>query len=376
MNPVGKALWFIEAHLGGDASLADIAGSSGVSRYQLLRAFGTATGHSVMRYVRGRRLSEAARLLAAGAPDILTVALDAGYGSHEAFTRAFRDQFGSDPRSGARATLSRQPATWWRPSAMDESLIVTLDPPRFETGRTLLVAGLGERYSFETNHGIPLQWQRFVPYIGNIPGQVGNVAYGVCCNSDGAGNFEYIAGVEVSSFDEPACRIAPGAHPGAALRGVHPSRPYLRDARHGLHDLEQVAAKIRPRSRRCAGFRALRRTGSIRRPARGKSRYGCRSRRDPAHRDPRPCRSSGDDLGRSAATAAAAWPVARPEDAGFAPDLLDKLDAGVRSGLLGGLHAVLVTRNDRLVLERYCQGADEAWGQAARHGHVRSRHAA
>jgi AraC family transcriptional regulator len=47
-----------------------------------------------MRYVRGRRLTEAAKVLSDGAPDILTVALDAGYGSHEAFTRAFRDQFG------------------------------------------------------------------------------------------------------------------------------------------------------------------------------------------------------------------------------------------------------------------------------------------
>jgi AraC family transcriptional regulator len=28
------------------------------------------------------------------------------------------------------------------------------------------------------------------------------VAYGVCCNADGAGNFDYIAGVEVSSFDQ------------------------------------------------------------------------------------------------------------------------------------------------------------------------------
>ena len=201
MNPVGKALWFIEAHLGTDASLADIAGISGVSRYQLLRAFGAATGHSVMRYVRGRRLSEAARVLAAGAPDILTVALDAGYGSHEAFTRAFRDQFGLTPEAvRERRCLDNLPIL--EAIRMDESLIVKLDPPRFETGRTLLVAGLGERYSFETNQGIPLQWQRFGSYIGNIPGQVGHVAYGVCCNSDGAGNFEYIAGVEVASFDD------------------------------------------------------------------------------------------------------------------------------------------------------------------------------
>lgn len=63
------------------------------------------------------------------------------------------------------------------------------------------------------------------------------------------------------------------------------------------------------------------------------------------------------------ASTAAPWSTAKPEEAGFAPDLPDRLDAGVRSGLLGGLHAVLVSRNDRLVLERYWQGSDEAWGK-------------
>lgn len=200
-HPVGQALWFIETRLGGELTLADIACCAGVSRYVLLRAFGVATGHSVMRYVRGRRLTEAARRLAAGAPDILTVALDAGYGSHEAFTRAFRDQFGLTPDS-VRAQRHLANVTLVEPIAMNDSLIVELDPPRFEHGRALLIAGLGERYSFETNRGIPQQWERFQPYIGNIPGQIGRTAYGVCCNGDGAGNFEYIAGVEIASFDD------------------------------------------------------------------------------------------------------------------------------------------------------------------------------
>jgi AraC family transcriptional regulator len=88
------------------------------------------------------------------------------------------------------------------PIAMDDSLLIELDPPRIETGRTLLIAGLGQRYRFETNQGIPQQWEKFAPHIGHVTGQVGNVAYGVCCNSDGAGNFEYVAGVEVTSFDD------------------------------------------------------------------------------------------------------------------------------------------------------------------------------
>jgi AraC family transcriptional regulator len=198
MNPVGKALWFIETHLGNDLSLSDIAAFSQVSRYHLLRAFGTATNHSVMSYVRARRLTEAARQLSAGAPDILGVALEAGYASHEAFTRAFRDQFGLTPEA-VRAQSHLDNINLVEAIGMSENF-VALEEPRIEQGRALLVAGLGERYSFETNQGIPFQWQRFVPYIGNIPGQIGGATYGVCCNMDGGGSFDYIAGVQVQSF--------------------------------------------------------------------------------------------------------------------------------------------------------------------------------
>src|SRR6201985_2898816 len=99
MYPAQKALWFIESHLAEALTLDEIAGVAGVSRFHLVRAFAAATGLPVMRYVRARRLTEAARALAAGAPDILTLALDADYGSHEAFTRAFRDHFGATPEA-------------------------------------------------------------------------------------------------------------------------------------------------------------------------------------------------------------------------------------------------------------------------------------
>src|SRR5580693_6489720 len=99
MSIAEKAVWIIERNSERDLSLTEIAKSCDVSRSHLANAFGTATGLSVMRYLRARRLSEAARALAAGAPDILAVALDAGYASHEAFTRAFAEQFGMTPES-------------------------------------------------------------------------------------------------------------------------------------------------------------------------------------------------------------------------------------------------------------------------------------
>lgn len=201
MNPVGKALWYIESRFAEQITLDDIAGFSGVSRYHLSRAFGEAAGRPVMRYLRGRRLTEAARSLAAGATDILSVALEAGYGSHEAFTRAFRDQFGITPEA-VRARRGLDGLELVEPIKMDETLIATLEPPRFEDGKPLLIAGLCECYTCETSKGIPAQWQRFGPHFGHVPGQIGRVGYGVCCNADEEGNFDYVCGVEVSDFSE------------------------------------------------------------------------------------------------------------------------------------------------------------------------------
>ncbi len=75
-----------------------------------------------------------------------------------------------------------------------------LEAPRFEDGETKLIAGLRGHYTTQTMKDIPDLWKRFAPYIGNVPGQVGGVAYGVCFPlSEG---FDYLAGVEVSSATE------------------------------------------------------------------------------------------------------------------------------------------------------------------------------
>src|ERR1700732_2468640 len=201
MNPAQKALWFIESHLAGELTLDEIAGVGGISRFHMVRAFAAATGLSVMRYVRARRLTEAARALARGAPNILELALDADYGSHEAFTRAFRDHFGVTPEA-VRASTCLDHIKLQEPILMDSTLTDNLQAPRFQTGKPLLVAGLGNRYSCENGAGIPGPAQRFHQSGPKHPGPGGKVAYGVCCNGDDAGNFDYIAGVEVSDFSD------------------------------------------------------------------------------------------------------------------------------------------------------------------------------
>ena len=258
MNPAQKALWYIESHLAGPLTLDEIAAVGGVSRFHMVRAFAAVTGLSVMRYVRARRLSKAARALAAGAPDILNLALEADYGSHEAFTRAFRDHFGVTPEA-VRAATCLDNLRLQEPIMMDSTRSTICRPPRFETGKALLVAGVGERYNCDGGAGIPGQWQRFHHRVDEIPDQVGKVAYGVCCNGDDSGNLDYIAGVEVVRLLRPAARIRPVRDSRAALRGVHPRRAHLDHSPHRRHDLESLAAGVEAEGGRRAELRALRR---------------------------------------------------------------------------------------------------------------------
>jgi AraC family transcriptional regulator len=223
MNPVSKALWYIENNFAGEIALDEIAAVAGVSRFHVSRAFGEAIGRPITLYVRGRRLTEAARALASGATDILTVALESGYGSHEAFTRAFREQFGQTPES-VRAQRHLDNLKLVEAVIMNQPVLQDIPEPRFETRNAFLVAGLSARYDYEAcGGGIPAQWQRFGPYIGNVPGQVGTDAYGVRHNSDETG-LDYACGVEVRDFAKlppelsrvrvPANRYAVFTHSG------------------------------------------------------------------------------------------------------------------------------------------------------------------
>jgi AraC family transcriptional regulator len=199
-SPVERALWFIESHFGRDITLGQISEVACVSRYHMSRMFAVSMGIPVMRYLRARRLSVAARALVNGAPDILSVALDVGYGSHEAFTRAFREQFGLTPESvRAQGHLNNLRLT--EAMKVEGTLLKGLGA-RFEKGRVLLISGIGSRCHCESTASIAAQWQRFAPHIGNIAGQIGGRAYGVMCNFDEDGNFDYICGVEVKDFSQ------------------------------------------------------------------------------------------------------------------------------------------------------------------------------
>lgn len=197
MSTIAKMLWILESRFRQPLSMDDLVQVTGKSSNYLSRLFPLATGYSVTGYLRARRLTEAARTLAAGAPDILAVALDAGYGSHEAFTRAFGNQFGITPELlRRRRSLDNLPLV--EPLKMDTETKINLLPPNFENRAAMRFAGISKRHQMSHAAGIPAQWQQFQPYIGNIDGGLGDAAFGIVSNSGAdCDDFEYIVAVQI-----------------------------------------------------------------------------------------------------------------------------------------------------------------------------------
>lgn len=83
--------------------VAAFAREHGTTEYHMRRMFSALAGLPLSEYVRRRRMTLAAADLVRGEPSLLDVAVRYGYGSVEAFTRAFRSVHGTGPADVRRA---------------------------------------------------------------------------------------------------------------------------------------------------------------------------------------------------------------------------------------------------------------------------------
>ena len=81
---------------------ADLARRAHLSRFHFDRVVTAAAGESPAAFRRRLLLERAAYRLLSEDTGVLELAIDAGYGSHEAFTRAFARAYGMSPRDWRR----------------------------------------------------------------------------------------------------------------------------------------------------------------------------------------------------------------------------------------------------------------------------------
>lgn len=116
LERLNQAMDHLERHLDQRVEVAELARIAVTSEYHLRRMFSALAGLPLSEYIRRRRLTLAGAEVLAGERTLLDIALRHGYGSGEAFARAFRAVHGVGPAEARRygATLNSQPRMSFR----------------------------------------------------------------------------------------------------------------------------------------------------------------------------------------------------------------------------------------------------------------------
>lgn len=211
LKSLEKAITLIEDRLG-DISVEEVAREAGYSYYHLNRLFTSILGESVGSYIKKRRLADGAKKLLYTNKRVIDIAIENGFESSEAFSRAFKSMYRTSPVFyrknrldviiGAKKQINSE---FLRHIATG----VTVKPRILETGE-IRVAGIRGNTTLNQNT-IPRIWEKFWKIRPSIPNTFRQSrAFGICeaCGMNetvytmnGDVSFTEVAGTEVSGFN-------------------------------------------------------------------------------------------------------------------------------------------------------------------------------
>lgn len=204
-----KAISFIEENLHDEISIEDVAENSGYSHYHLTRLFLAVLGESLSNYIKKRRMAVAAKDLLYTDKRVIDIAVEVGFQSSEAFSRAFKMIYGVSP---AYYRSNKQDMFIGSKKILEKDLIRHIDnnitiTPRIVSMGDVNVTGLRERITLK-NNSLPELWSKFRSIQNHIPDVLNDKScYGICdtessvYDEDGDIMFWHIVGVGVSNFD-------------------------------------------------------------------------------------------------------------------------------------------------------------------------------
>lgn len=230
-----RVLVFIQQHLDEEMSLEELARVAHFSPYHFHRIFRGMVGESLKEHIRRLRLERAAQRLKHTNRSVLKIALEAGFQTHEAFTRAFRALLGCSPsqfRSDSNTALTTRGIHY-----QDNA----------DTSTLLLISGDGEmdvkiehldplRVAFVRHvgpyHEVGKAWETLCTQLGK-EGLIGADSrfVGVCYDDPevtAPEKIRYDACVTVDESFEPQAEVGVQTLPGGAFAVVTHAGPYER----------------------------------------------------------------------------------------------------------------------------------------------------
>jgi predicted transcriptional regulator YdeE/AraC-like DNA-binding protein len=188
LQMIQRAVDYIENHLHEEFTVDSVARAAGLSRWHFQVIFSAIVGDTLKEYIRKRRLTAAAIALGKTDERIITLALDAGFESHEAFTRAFRTMFGLTPaacrKAGPKSVLIRHKPKITRAYLNHLYQDITMKPVIKELA-PMHIAGFGGRFisaiSPDANNFtvIPKLWGDYMKHRAVLENRLSPTDYGV-----------------------------------------------------------------------------------------------------------------------------------------------------------------------------------------------------
>ncbi|MBU5673618.1 AraC family transcriptional regulator [Paenibacillus brevis] len=219
---IQKTLDYIEDHISESQEIDELAAIAALSPFYYQRLFSRLVKKPVREYIRYRRLANACEALGCKENRILDVALEWGFGSHEGFTRAFKEAYGITPERyreyPVRLNQFTKPDLSLGYTLIDEGVPLISDGLVLEINRRtleqpILFIGLSDYVPIDgqmpigeaTGVDVPGEvWRQFHERKGSISRPPRSRELGVAFLGDAPkGSFTYFAGAEALPDADP-----------------------------------------------------------------------------------------------------------------------------------------------------------------------------
>ncbi len=204
-----RAIIYIENHLNENIRVMDVAKEAGYSYYHFTRMFQALLGESIGNYIQKRRLFNGASQLLYSNRKIIDIALDCGFDSPEAFSRAFKYVYRVSPKEYRNNRLEVF-IGHKKEMGMDFIKHITTNitvQPQIKYISDIYVAGIRGVSSVDE---IYVLWQKFQNVVETIPNKhLSGRTFGICENLEELHlekihydmDFSEVIGIEVTCYD-------------------------------------------------------------------------------------------------------------------------------------------------------------------------------
>ena len=210
----------IETRIDEEIPILELANAAALSPFYYQRLFARLTKKPLREYIKLRRLARASEALRNGQDKILDVAIEYGFGSHEVFSRTFKDAYGMTPTQYRESEVRLN--NFDKPDLLLNYVMVDMGVPLISDGLVLEInrntlakplkfIGVQDYVAIDghfpngeaTGVDVPGEiWRRVHQAESTIPALSGGRKIGVAYHGDApTGFFTYFVGTETESPD-------------------------------------------------------------------------------------------------------------------------------------------------------------------------------